>query len=93
LNDIIREDPMIETSTTCLSLPPNNMNQLLAGQATMQQEDVWNSDGMILVMGATGAGKSYFINQLKQGCVTVGHSLQSRRRDPFQTKKTGRITS
>lgn len=58
----------------------------------MQQEDVWNSDGMILVMGATGAGKSYFINQLKQGCVTVGHSLQSRKRETFNTKKTGRTT-
>ncbi|EEU42228.1 uncharacterized protein NECHADRAFT_6950, partial [Fusarium vanettenii 77-13-4] len=32
---------------------------------------------VILVMGPTGAGKSYFINKLKRGGAQVGHSLRS----------------
>lgn len=40
-------------------------------------EEPWETEGMILVMGPTGAGKSYFIDKLKEGCVTVGHSLES----------------
>ncbi|KAF2463833.1 uncharacterized protein BDR25DRAFT_297417 [Lindgomyces ingoldianus] len=35
------------------------------------------SESLILVMGVTGAGKSYFINQLKPNSVTEGHSLVS----------------
>jgi predicted GTPase len=35
------------------------------------------SDGIILVMGVTGAGKSYFLNQLKSQSVVEGHSLYS----------------
>ncbi|KAF4343937.1 triacylglycerol lipase II precursor [Fusarium beomiforme] len=35
------------------------------------------SDGIILVMGVTGAGKSYFLNQLKSQSVSEGHSLYS----------------
>lgn len=34
-----------------------------------------SSEGVILVMGVTGAGKSYFLNQLKSQCVKEGHSL------------------
>lgn len=37
------------------------------------------SDSLILVMGVTGAGKSYFINQLKPNSVTEGHGLGSRK--------------
>lgn len=33
---------------------------------------------MVLVMGVTGAGKSYFINKLKEGAVEEGEGLQSR---------------
>lgn len=36
------------------------------------------SESLILVMGVTGAGKSYFINQLKPNSVTEGHSIVSR---------------
>jgi len=32
---------------------------------------------MILVMGATGVGKSYFINKLAAGSVTEGAGLKS----------------
>ncbi|WXC67195.1 hypothetical protein SNK03_012972 [Fusarium graminearum] len=35
------------------------------------------SNGVILVMGVTGAGKSYFINQLKSQSTDEGHSLYS----------------
>ncbi len=35
------------------------------------------TDGMVLVMGVTGAGKSTFIDMLKPGAVTVGHGLES----------------
>lgn len=33
--------------------------------------------GMILVMGVTGSGKSYFINKLAQGSVAEGAGLRS----------------
>jgi hypothetical protein len=32
---------------------------------------------MILVMGVTGSGKSYFVNQLQSGSARVGHTLES----------------
>lgn len=32
---------------------------------------------MILVMGVTGSGKSYFINQLAKGAVVEGHGVSS----------------
>lgn len=32
---------------------------------------------MILVMGVTGSGKSYFINRLAEGAVDEGHELRS----------------
>ena len=32
---------------------------------------------MILVMGVTGSGKSYFVNKLQSGSVTEGHTLRS----------------
>jgi predicted GTPase len=32
---------------------------------------------MILIMGVTGSGKSYFINKLADGAVVEGHSLKS----------------
>jgi type II secretory ATPase GspE/PulE/Tfp pilus assembly ATPase PilB-like protein len=35
------------------------------------------SDGVILVMGVTGSGKSYFLNQLKRHSAKEGHSLFS----------------
>ncbi|KAK3391789.1 P-loop containing nucleoside triphosphate hydrolase protein [Sordaria brevicollis] len=40
------------------------------------------TDGMVLVMGVTGAGKSTFINTLKPGSVTVGHDLESTQAPP-----------
>jgi predicted GTPase len=33
--------------------------------------------GMVLIMGVTGAGKSYFINRLKDGSVVEGSSMDS----------------
>ena len=36
---------------------------------------------MILVMGVTGSGKSYFINKLARDSVVEGHTLKSGRRD------------
>ncbi|KAH7013727.1 P-loop containing nucleoside triphosphate hydrolase protein [Ilyonectria destructans] len=37
----------------------------------------FSSEGIILVLGVTGAGKSYFLNQLKSHSATEGHSLHS----------------
>lgn len=37
------------------------------------------SESLILVMGVTGAGKSYFINKLKPGSVAEGDGLGSRK--------------
>ncbi|QPC70664.1 hypothetical protein HYE68_001416 [Fusarium pseudograminearum] len=39
------------------------------------------SEGVIIVMGVTGAGKSYFLNQLKRHSVEEGHSLFSETRE------------
>lgn len=36
-----------------------------------------SEQGMVLVMGVTGTGKSYFINSLKEGSVVVGSTLES----------------
>ncbi|KAJ4301515.1 hypothetical protein N0V90_003608 [Kalmusia sp. IMI 367209] len=36
-----------------------------------------SSENLIIVMGVTGAGKSYFVNQLKPNSVAEGHSLKS----------------
>ena len=38
-----------------------------------------SSEGIIMVMGVTGAGKSHFVNQLKDHSVKEGHSLRSGR--------------
>ncbi|KAF5244738.1 hypothetical protein FAUST_2255 [Fusarium austroamericanum] len=46
---------------------------------TLDMDD--QSEGVILVMGVTGAGKSYFLNQLKRHSVTEGHSLFSETRE------------
>jgi predicted GTPase len=52
--------------------------------------DQWSrmkSEYLILVMGVTGAGKSYFINRLKENSVIEGHGLRSRKcpRNTFQS--------
>lgn len=49
---------------------PNNTNQ---------------SAEMVLVMGVTGAGKSYFINKLKEGAMEEGEGLQSRMHLSFRS--------
>ncbi|KAJ4005565.1 hypothetical protein NW752_002398 [Fusarium irregulare] len=38
------------------------------------------NDGVIVIMGVTGAGKSYFLNRLKENAVEEGHSLFSETR-------------
>lgn len=40
-------------------------------------DDELSREGVVLVMGVTGAGKSYFLNRLKSNCVQEGHSLRS----------------
>ncbi|KAH6629362.1 hypothetical protein C7974DRAFT_185147 [Boeremia exigua] len=48
-----------------------------------EEADQWanmQSDSLILVMGVTGAGKSYFINQLKPNSVAEGHGIRSETR-------------
>jgi predicted GTPase len=38
---------------------------------------------MIIVMGVTGSGKSYFINKLAQGSVSEGGGLHSGKLDRY----------
>jgi predicted GTPase len=40
---------------------------------------------MILIMGVTGSGKSYFINKLSNGAVIEGHSLKSSKLSNFSS--------
>lgn len=59
----------------------NNAEVAQAGRSHDGETDQWGdmqSDSLVLIMGVTGAGKSYFINQLKPNSVTVGHGLKSR---------------
>ncbi|KAH7174304.1 P-loop containing nucleoside triphosphate hydrolase protein [Fusarium flagelliforme] len=50
----------------------------------MDEDDTHNmadqANGVIIVMGVTGAGKSYLLNQLKAGSAREGHSLRSETR-------------
>ncbi|RSL86599.1 hypothetical protein CEP51_002716 [Fusarium floridanum] len=39
--------------------------------------DNFSNEGIILVLGVTGSGKSYFLNKLKSHSVKEGHGLQS----------------
>lgn len=59
----------------------------------MADKEIMNdrSDGIILVMGVTGAGKSYFINQLKSESAVEGHSLYSGTISPLFAPKTFQI--
>jgi predicted GTPase len=36
-----------------------------------------SEQGMVLVMGITGSGKSYFVNQLNPGAASEGSTLNS----------------
>ena len=40
-------------------------------------ESFRDSEGMVLVMGVTGAGKSSFVNTLKPGAVQVNKGMES----------------
>ncbi|KAI8723146.1 AIG1-type G domain-containing protein [Fusarium sp. LHS14.1] len=42
----------------------------------MEKHD-YSNEGIILVLGVTGSGKSYFLNKLRSHSVKEGHSLQS----------------
>jgi predicted GTPase len=44
-------------------------------------------DSMIVVMGVTGSGKSYFINKLKEGATEEGRHLAACRSSAIQPKK------
>jgi predicted GTPase len=35
------------------------------------------AEGMVLVMGITGSGKSYFVNKLKEGATVIGDTMDS----------------
>ncbi|KAF2108802.1 P-loop containing nucleoside triphosphate hydrolase protein [Lophiotrema nucula] len=65
--------------------PPTSDGQLFEATGsdpfeTIGQTQNWNllpSDSLIMVMGVTGSGKSYFINQLRPNSAAEGHGLQS----------------
>lgn len=46
-----------------------------------------SSEGVILVMGVTGAGKSYFLNQLQNHSVKEGHSLFAGKSNSARTEE------
>lgn len=43
----------------------------------MSTDEKTSDCGMILVMGVTGSGKSYFINKVSEGSVVEGAGLRS----------------
>jgi predicted GTPase len=47
--------------------------------------------GMILVMGVTGSGKSYFINKLVEGSVAEGSGLRSGKDDSLILAETAHL--
>ncbi len=47
---------------------------------------------MILVMGVTGSGKSYFINQLAKDSVVEGHGVSSGESCSFSGRLTYKLT-
>jgi len=51
------------------------LSQTMTPTRLRRDRDKWAS--MILLMGSTGSGKSYFINQLKEGATVVSDSLYS----------------
>jgi hypothetical protein len=57
----------------------------------MSENVMSSNEGIILVLGVTGAGKSSFVDQLKENCVVVGHSLHSgmHRSSPSTLASTG----
>ncbi|KAK1779259.1 P-loop containing nucleoside triphosphate hydrolase protein [Copromyces sp. CBS 386.78] len=48
--------------------------------------DTTEREGIILIMGVTGVGKSTFINQLKPGSAVVGHTMESTTQTPQAVK-------
>lgn len=61
----------------------NKAERASSSPAKDDQTEQWSrmkSESLILVMGVTGAGKSYFINKLKANSVAEGHDLTSRKR-------------
>lgn len=53
------------------------------------EADQWTnleSESLVLVMGVTGVGKSYFINKLKPGSVKESRGIKSRKSSLFPTR-------
>lgn len=57
----------------CFNFPPSEHLDVM--EATDKPDYV--DEGIILVLGSTGSGKSYLLNQLKEGSAKEGHTLSS----------------
>jgi predicted GTPase len=55
-------------------------------------EDVPLEQDIVLVMGLTGAGKSFFINKLTDQDVQIGHQLRSCRSSIANNKQGNGLT-
>jgi putative ribosome biogenesis GTPase RsgA len=61
---------------------PTNKAEAALTRSEDDETDQWTqmqSENLVLVMGVTGAGKSYFINKLKPNSVEEGHGIMSRK--------------
>lgn len=60
---------------------PSSKAETVAATSDDDDNDQWThmqSESLVLIMGVTGAGKSYFINKLRPNSVAEGHGITSR---------------
>jgi hypothetical protein len=73
LSEFIRGKKKVEQSQKAELECPSRLNI----DNDLDDEASHEAENLIVVMGVTGAGKSYFINKLKPGSVVEGHGIRS----------------
>ncbi|KAL2691414.1 hypothetical protein Neosp_001799 [[Neocosmospora] mangrovei] len=66
------EDPNVKSAKDKANASPD-----LEGELRIKNDDDFTNEGLILLLGVTGSGKTYFLNKLKRHSVKEGHGLRS----------------